>query len=279
MSKPRVVLIAGAAHGGTTISNMVLGQHHDIFPTGKLRGFPQGGMFGEHNVCSCGTRAAECTFWSRIRSEFAPWQDRPEAQRIPVLYRLISEASGRPFVGDVTHNVAYARLLQSLRDIELYLVHLLRDGRGVVYSRIRKDQRIGVLDDSGWQRLRRVARVAGRWASQTRQFAQLEHDLGQRAARIRYEELCRDPHAALAPVGSCLGLDFDAIGRRLGNGEAMQPVPHMLRGNVRLRARGDVVLRRDTTYLSEMPRLDRLTFHVASRMGTLVQGRGTGHGQ
>lgn len=269
MLKPKVVLIAGAAHGGTTISNMVLGQHPGIFPTGKLRGFPQGGMFTDRNVCSCGARAAQCEFWSQIRSGFLPWQDRPEAERIPVLYRLISELSGRPLVGDVTHNVAYAKLLQSLDAIELYLVHLVRDGRGVVYSRIRKDRQTGVLDGSAWRRFRRVARVSRRWSSQLRQFARLEKRLGDRAVRVSYEDICTNPRAALTPVGACLGLDFAAIGDRLQQGQPLQPVPHMLRGNVKLRARSDIVLRRDAAYLAEMPRVDQAMFQVASRLGGL----------
>lgn len=266
MSRPKVVLIAGAAHGGTTITNMMLGQHPDIFATGKLRNFPHGEVFTEANVCSCGAPAADCPFWLELRRQYRPVQDRPEQEKLPRLYDLITQLSGRPFVGDVTHNVGYAQLLQSIGGIDLYLVHVVRDGRAVVYSRIRKDLRTGVLGTSGWQRMRRVARVSRRWVWQIKQYARLEKQLGAKAVRVSYEDICSNPRAALRPVGDCLGLDFDAIGERLGGGQPFELVPHMIRGNQKLRAKNNVVLRHDTAYLSEMPRLDRATFQVASRM-------------
>jgi hypothetical protein len=266
MSKPKVVLIAGAAHGGTTISNMILGQHPEIFATGKLRNFPQGGVFLDRNICSCGEPAPACPFWRQVRERYLPFQERPDQEKLPRLFRLITELSGRGFVGDVTHNVEYAELLHGIRGIELYLVHVVRDGRGVVYSRVRKDDRLGVLDDSGWKRMQRVIQVTRRWSGQIRRYAGLEKKLGAKAVRVSYEALCSNPRVALEPVGACLGLDFQAIGARLGAGQPLEPVPHMIRGNVQLRAHGDVVLRHDTAYLADMPRLYRALFQVASRL-------------
>lgn len=266
MSKPKVVLITGAAHGGTTIFNMMLGQHPDIFSTGKLREFPHGVVFGAANFCSCGALAADCPFWLEIRHRYKPVQDRPDSEKLPRLYELISALSGRPFIGDVTHNVGYAQLLQSIDGIDLYLVHVVRDGRAVVYSRIRKDLQIGVLGASRWQRLRRVAAVSRRWVWQVRQYSRLEEQLGTKAVRVSYEDICSNPRAALSPVGECLGLDFDAIGERLGSGQPFERVSHMIRGNRKLRSENNVVLRRDNTYLNEMPRLDRATFQLVSRV-------------
>lgn len=266
MSKPKVVLIAGAAHGGTTILSMMLGQHPNIFTTGKLREFPHGDVFGSANICSCGTPAADCPFWLEIQRQYQPVEERPDDEKLPRLYELISSLSGRLFIGDVTHNVRYAQLLQSIDGIDLYLVHVVRDGRAVVHSRIRKDLRIGTLGMSRWQRIRRITAVSRRWVLQIRQYSRMEEQLGAKAVRVSYEAICNNPRAALRPVGECLGLDFDAIGARLGSGQPFERVPHMIRGNHRLRSKNNVVLRRDTTYLDEMPPLDRAIFHLTSRM-------------
>lgn len=266
MSKPKVVLIAGAAHGGTTILNMVLGQHPRIFATGKLRDFPAGDVFSETNICSCGEPAPACPYWRQVRERYQSYHDRSPEEKLPELFRLISELSGRDFVGDVTHNVHYAGLLQQTAGIELYLVHVVRDGRGVVYSRLRKDIRMGVLDDSPLKRLQRVFRITRRWSWQIRRYAALEKKLGSRAVRVSYEAICRDPRATLQAVGDCLGLDFNAIGERLAAGQPLQPVPHMIRGNAKLRAHRSVVLRHDTAYLTEMPRLERGLFQLVSRL-------------
>ena len=266
MLKPKVALIAGAAHGGTTIPNMILGQHPDVFATGKLRDFPHGDIFSEHNICSCGEPAAKCPFWSEIRKSYSGFLDKPDQERIPLLFRLISDLSGRPFTGDVTHNVGYAELLHSIRGIDLYLIHVVRDGRGVVYSGIRKDYQYGVLNRYGRNHIHKVIRLSRRWSRQVSLLAGLERQLGPRAVRIQYENLCRDPQAALQPVSECLGLDFNAIGDSLGNGQPFKPVPHMIRGNLKLRRSESVVLRRDDAYLAEMRKLDQAIFHVASKI-------------
>jgi len=264
MTKPKVVLIVGSAHGGTTILSMVLGQHSDIFVTGKLRNFPHGDVFGEDNVCSCGTLAQSCPFWSEIRQQFGPLQDMPDQQKIPQLFQLISRVSGMPFVCDVSHNVDYARQLADTGGIDLYLVHVVRDGRGIVHSRIRKDYRIGRLKSSFLGRISRVFTVSRRWLWHRREFTQLEKKLGAKAVYIQYEELCRDPRAALQPVGDCLGLDFSEIGKSLGDGELFKRVPHLLRGNQVLRSSSDIVLRHDTAYRTAMSWSDRTIFRLAT---------------
>jgi hypothetical protein len=264
MTKPKVVLIVGSAHGGTTILNMVLGQHPQIFSTGKLRNFPHGDLFSDTNVCSCGVLAKTCPFWTEIREQFRPLQDAPERQKIPRLFEMISRASGLPFVCDVSHNVEYARQLADTDGIDLYLVHVLRDGRGIVHSRIRKDFRIGRLKSSFLSRIGRVFTVSRHWLWHHREFARLEKGMGGKAVCIQYEELCRDPLAALQPVGECLGLNFAEIGRSLGEGQPLKRVAHLIRGNEALRSGSNIVLRHDTAYQTAMSWTDRTIFRLAA---------------
>ena len=273
MSKPNVALIAGAAHGGTTIPNLMLGQHPAIFATGKLRDFPHGDLFSEGNVCSCGEPAASCPFWREVRTRFAAWEDKSDQEKIPALFRLISELSGRPFIGDVTHNTGYAELLCGIRDIDLYLIHVVRDGRGVVHSGIRRDYRAGLLDRYGPRHIRKVIKLSRRWSEQINQLTRLERLLGTRAVRISYEDLCNEPRTTLKPLGECLGLDFDAIGEALGNGQPFQQIPHLLRGNIKLRTSNNIVLRQDKAYLTDMRRLDRGIFQLVSRMTVFSSNR------
>lgn len=263
MTKPKVVLIAGSAHGGTTILSMVLGQHPEIFVTGKLRNFPQGDLFSEDNRCSCGEPAQSCTFWSQVREQFQALQDEPEQQKIPRLFDLIGQLSARTFVCDVSHNVDYARLLTEIDGIDLYLVHVVRDGRGMVHSRIRKDYRIGRLKAAMPVHVNRVFSVARRWLKNRQAFARLESKLGAKSVCIQYEELCRDPRTALEPVGKCLGLDFSEIGQQLGAGQQLKRVPHLIRGNQVLRSSDDIVLRHDTAYKTAMSWTERIVFRLA----------------
>lgn len=246
--------------------NMALGQHPAIFATGKLRDFPHGGLFIEENICSCGEPATTCPFWIKVRERYLPFQEGADRKRIPQLFQIITDLSTREFVGDVTHNVGYAEQLMRTPGIDLYLVHVVRDGRGVVYSRIRKDYRIGRLDKAGWKHVRRVITVSRRWAWHVKQFGRLERELDTKAVRISYETLCSDPRSALNKVGKCLNLDFTDIGEQLAAGQPFQPIPHLIRGNAVLRTKKDIVLRYDTAYRTAMPPLDLATFRIASKL-------------
>jgi hypothetical protein len=276
MSKPKVALIAGTAHGGTTIANLILGQHPEIFATGKLRNFPGGDVFSKDKVsalgdrsswdCSCGELARYCPFWQEIRERYAHLADRPVDERLPALFRMIVELSGRTFIGDVTHNVGYARQLTEVGDIDLYLIHIVRDGCGVVNSHLRKDYNMGLLDNAGWKHTRRLIKLSRRWVRQHQALAALERQLGPKAVRICHEDLCANPRATLQPVGACLGLDFDTIGEVLGAGEPFMPVPHLIRGNANLRLGKEVVLKHGPTVLDRMSGLDQSIFQVVSKL-------------
>jgi len=265
--KTKVALIAGAPRGGTTIANMVLGQHPQIFATGSMRDFPDGGqLFADSNICSCGRPARECDFWTEVRARYRPSQKLSEREKLPELFRIMAAVSGREFIGDVTHNRHYADRLLALPGVELYLIHVVRDGRGVLFSRIRRDYRAGRLKKYGWRHFRRTMKISRHWSRHIRDFASLEKQLGKRAVRISYEQLCSDPVATLRPVGRSLGLDFDTIGTQLAAGEPMQPMPHLIRGNPVLRLKRDVVLRHDSAFRDKMHLMDRLTFQLMSRL-------------
>jgi hypothetical protein len=244
----------------------LIGQHPEVFATGKLRNFPHGDVFSDSNVCSCGARASSCTFWTEVRTRFASDEDKPDPARIPALFRLISEISGRSFIGDVTHNTGYAELLCATRGIELFLIHVLRDHAAVVHSGISSDYRAGRLERYSPDHIRRVVKLTRRWSRQIALLTRLERRLGPRAVRIRYEDLCKSPRAALKPVGACLGLDFDAIADALAKGEAFKPIPHMLRGNRRLRTSKQILLQQDKVYRTEMSWPDRAIAGLVSRV-------------
>jgi len=265
-AKTKIALIAGAPRGGTTIANMVIGQHPRIFATGSMRDFPDGGqLFADSNICSCGRPARDCSFWTEVRARYQPFNNLDEQEKLPRLFQIMAEVSGREFIGDVTHNRHYAESLLELPGIELYLIHVIRDGRGVVFSRIRKDYRAGRLRKYGWRHFRRTMKISRHWSRHIRDFEGLERRLGKRAVRISYEELCSDPVATLRPVGRCLGLDFDAVGTHLAAGKPLEPMPHLIRGNPVLRLKRDVVLRHDRAFRDNMHLPDRLTFQIMSR--------------
>ena len=232
-----------------------------------MQEFPDaGGIFDDRNICSCGELARDCRFWCAVRERYLPCQNRPDVEKLPVLFSTVAELSGREFVADMTHNMTYPRQLLGITGIDVYLVHVVRDGRGVLHSRLKKDYRVGRLKGYGWKHIMRVIGVSRHWCRHIEQFAQLEQQLGPKAVRVSYEALCADPAAALRPVGECLGLDFSGVVTQLGERRQLQRVPHLMRGNPRLRGCSETVLRYDDSFRRDMSLLDRLVFALASRL-------------
>lgn len=98
---PRVVFIMGIGRSGSTVLDLLLGQHPEVQSTGELCNVVRSGWIGRE-YCACGQRANTCTFWSRVRHR---WRMR---------------------TGNVTPN-AYEAVLQSveghLKNIVPLLLH------------------------------------------------------------------------------------------------------------------------------------------------------------
>lgn len=151
----------------------MLDQHPNILATGKLRDFPCGEIYVTAKVYSCGTLTANCSLWLETQHHRQPVERLPDRERLPRLFGLVTAFLGQLCVGVGTHIVGYAQLLHPIDGVVLYRVQVLRDGRAAVCYRIRKDLRTRVLEASGWQWIRLVARVARRWPWH-RQYVRLQ---------------------------------------------------------------------------------------------------------
>jgi hypothetical protein len=129
--------------------------------------------------------------------------------------------------------------------IDLYVVHLVRDGRGVITSlrkTFKKDLQAGIMWDhegkSMWKTIVRwiVLNLVSEWVCN-----QLSP---KRTMRLRYEDFVADPKAALERIGSLIGLDLTEVADAAASGEPMR-AGHNIGGN-RTKKSGVVTLRADT---------------------------------
>jgi hypothetical protein len=128
--------------------------------------------------------------------------------------------------------------------IDLYVVHLVRDGRGVTASlrkTFEKDVQAGIMwDHKGrplWKAVARwiVLNLAAEWVCGR---------LGpQRAMRLRYEDFVADPKSALGRIGSLIDLDLTDVAEAASAGKPMQ-AGHNVGGN-RTKKSGTITLRPD----------------------------------
>ena len=140
--------------------------------------------------------------------------------------------------------------------VDVRLIHLIRDVRGVVWSakkRLKQNERGGVSnEDRGKTLLRSIAvwSLVNHLSEQVCRRVPVEHTV-----RVRYEDYVTRPMDALDRIGKVAGLDFSAVGARLAAGTPLE-IGHTIAGN-RMRMAAEIRLRPDTEWIGKLPPWDR----------------------
>jgi hypothetical protein len=217
-----------------------------------------------------------CPFWSSVRREWVERTDRDSIESYPKLqndfelkkrwprllyekrrpsapfrsyarltrtfFESIRAVSGKPIIVDSSKSPARALAFGMIPGIDLYVVHFVRDGRGVITSlrkTFKKDLQAGIMwDHKGhpmWKTVVRwtVLNLASEWVCT---------QLGpKRTMRLRYEDFVADPKAALERIGSLIGLDLKDVAIAASSGKPMH-AGHNIGGN-RTKKSGTITLR------------------------------------
>jgi hypothetical protein len=270
--------------------DIVLGAHPALESVGELCFLAEAGWInGEY--CACGKRGTDCEFWTEVRRE---WARRVGADDVAAYHALVREierpnrwkfslrrqcawdserfqtyafqtravfeairaVSGKPVVVDSSKLRSRAYALSMIPGIDLRIVHLVRDARGLIWSskkRLAKDDRAGLPREI---RPKATWRMAAGWV-----VANLHSDWvcrqldSTRWTTVRYEDLMAEPLSILGQIGQLVGVDLSEVGRALVAGEAI-PVGHTVAGN-RMRMAGQVRLKPDLEWQSKLAAKDR----------------------
>jgi hypothetical protein len=298
-SPVRVLYIAGAGRSGSTILGAILGSHDSICNAGELAHVPRNAWYHDE-YCACGERGSRCPFWSDVRRRWArridgfalddylALQDRfcrlrslvshlkaesrsPSREFIEygrytvALYETIREVSGKDIVLDMSKNPARAMSLSLIPGIALRVVHLVRDGRGYVWSHRKSYSR---NDAAGLSRdfvPQPVWRTAARWRVVNSATDRVVRRLGRSTLRVYYENLVEDPPATLGRIGKIVELNLAPLGAPIAGGERVA-MGHVVAGN-RVRMAGSVTLSADFEWRDRLPLSDRILFWmIAGRL-------------
>jgi len=262
----KILYIMGRGHSGSTVLDLILGNHPDIQSVGELNaGFRR----GPEEVCSCGKHLPDCEFWMPIRKDlderfpdvkshgyarmlryldnfhrmpqilsrlFLPkWVEK---QYLPITHHLfesIAEAGHARLVLDSSKEFSRAAFFLS-RFQDARVIYLVRDGRGTLWSflkRVRKGWTFNFM--RGEQKFKRawpvmtflvLSFVVGEMLART-----LKVFYGRRILTVRYEDVCETPTEELARIGEFIGVGMEEIARKI---EAKQPlkIGHNVGGNI-----------------------------------------------
>lgn len=236
-SAPTVLLIAGAGRSGSTILSQLLGCIDGFVSVGEVRWLFDAGLV-RNQLCSCGTPLRDCGFWGAVMARGFPdvslddlvaLKHRVDRRRDLMrlarpalrspryrsdlaayarvysrLFGAIRGVSGAPVIVDASKHPCYAFLLREVPDIDLKVVHLVRDSRAVAYSCLRRKRKHSVTWREEYMPVDPPALRAVKWAG-TNAFCDRLRDLGDRYMRLRYEDFADDPAGALAAIAAHAG--------------------------------------------------------------------------
>ncbi|MEJ3655441.1 sulfotransferase [Actinomycetes bacterium KLBMP 9759] len=261
-TRPRVLYITGWMRSGSTLLGNVLNELPGVLHVGELHYLWRNGVLkeGTNSSCGCGADLTACPLWSAVlraddtaepaaaarmvaqqhrylrtrhtRARLAEWRGgatpgrpvRETTARTAGIYRLVAENGGDRLIVDGSKYPGEAAALLGRRDLDLRVLHMVRDPRPTAFS---YRQAKAYIDPIG------PARSSAYWTAFNAASELLGRAAPDRYLRVRHEDLCADPRATLAAVMRFAGLDgeapVDERGRvRLGENHSVTGNPDRL---------------------------------------------------
>jgi hypothetical protein len=290
--RPTVIYLAGFGRSGSTLVERLLGEMPGASPAGELTHMWQRGVC-ENERCGCGQPFQQCPFWRDVgQRAFGGWNhvdvgrimalrsavDR--SRRVPLhsaaaleraflpgleeyvryyrqVYEAIAQVSGSRVVIDSSKHASLAFCLHSSPDVDLRVLHLIRDSRAVAHSWSKTIRRPDTESESRMTTYPAMT-SAVRWNIQNAALHVLSR-LGAPLLRIRYEDLMRAPAATLHRMAEFAGLTQQPEAEFLtadedGQWWAELSTAHTASGNPMRFTTGRIAIRRDDQWRQTMPR-------------------------
>jgi Sulfotransferase domain len=163
-----------------------------------------------------------------------------------------------PLLVDASKHASHAFLLRRLQGVELRLVHLVRDSRGVAFSWTKPMRRREVVGGDALMATDTPLRMSARYLAYNSLFHLLDR-LGVATLLLRYESLVHQPARQLRRVLAHAGRPAaDGELGFVGDGWIELDTSHALAGNPMRFERGRVPLRLDEEWRGKLPRRQRL---------------------
>ena len=290
MDGPKVLYIAGPGRSGSTILDQILGEVPGFVSTGELQMIWQRGLVeGQSCGCSTSVRecafwravmdeafggmdpngaeevltllnryvplsprrlARLCADTSRDQRSHGRTSDALRyAQALESLYRAIASIAEARVVVDSSKTVAGAAMAAAT-ELDVYVLHLVRDPRAVAHSWARNRRPGEVRRDPGSVEFARALFFSFEWTTRNLALELIQPAAGRRM-KMRYEDLTSSPATCVAKICDFLGerCDVRPVSQQ---GSVVLGENHMASGNRTRYVRGEVVIRPDDEWRRSM---------------------------
>lgn len=277
----KLIYLAGWGRSGTTVLGGLLGQLPGAAYIGELWNLWED-AFARDDTCGCGLRYSACPFWQELFDELGI--DRAKGLELyhtklaalgtrallrgppnfkgklaeyanvqAAVYRLMASHFGADILVDSSKTPNLLYILAGLPEIEVKIIHVVRDPRAVAYSWFHraKRRRPGASDVAGETMARHnpVRSTAG-WLARNYFVEKATRDTALDCITLRYEDFSREPEATLQAIISRFALPEATLDNLTSPREGL----HAARGNpVRFEAGEKVIIRSDDQWKSELP--------------------------
>jgi hypothetical protein len=289
----RVVFLAGLGRSGTTLLERALAELPGVEALGEVNHLWQRSVV-EDEPCGCGEAFSRCPYWTAVGDEaFGGWGNVDVAavaqaqrramrlRRIAGLERgddaLASAASlvadhhrrvydaagavaGARVVVDSSKHPALAYVLRRDPGIDLRVVHVVRDSRGVAYSWTKRVERPESRGSGSGRWMTRYSPAASAllWLAHNSSTAMLRR-LGTPVMLVRYESFVQEPRRTLAAVAQFAALELEPAAFDFIAADAIRLHPaHTASGNPLRFASGRLEIRPDEAWRTQLPLGQRL---------------------
>ena len=259
------VYIAGMEHSGSTILTFLLNAHPQITSTGEVNVAHEilpVRWQNRRGTCSCGQHYYECFFWQRVLAGMAArgyglngksfyWPDTGSSeeagnQKILAFAEAVLDVSGASVFVDASKRADFVQPLLKNSLIDLRIINLYRDGRGIVNSWKKNNPKIS------------IARLIRKWVAQEKARTKILREVPkERVYALKYEELCATPDEILQKLYRFIGVSSDV--------ETIEgyktKVEHHIVGNP-MRLNQTETIRLDEKWRQQLSQRDLLTFRL-----------------
>ncbi len=271
--RARVLYITGWLRSGSTILGNLLNELPGVLHGGEIHYLYKNGLLlrGTNSLCGCGEQVVSCPLWSAVLDSYqvpdlgalaeamVTWQrttlrtrhiaarmgkarPRPEMTaalgQMAATYRVLAARGGSRLVVDSSKYPAEAAALCGREDLDVRVLHIVRDPRAVAYSYQSGKAYIAPMSPSAstanWLGFNIASELAGRAAGPGRYL------------RVRHEDMAARPAEVMAEVMRFAQLDGEPP--VTADGTAWLGVNHTVTGNPDRLNRGAVTIRPDTRW-------------------------------
>ena len=268
----------GAGRSGTTFISTILGGAEGITTLGEMHQLLDYVL--EDEPCSCGETLDNCVFWKDIRESLLEsftreelvqinahnqkveshlriplsWmkKDKPYVEFQDRLFKIISEKKPSTYYLDAAKFISRALQLRKTSGLDVKLIYVIRDVRGVIHSFNKKVQTskspLGTLI----------------YYHLINFFGQnLAWTIGRKGVlKIRYEDMTTKPEETLRKIQEFTGQDLSKVSEMIRDGKEF-PMPHIIGGN-RMKSNRSIRLNKDFAWKSAMSRTKQVIYYLCA---------------